>query len=509
MHFKIFTISLIVILLASSIPQNFADSKVAVIETKFGNMTVEFFPQDAPKTVENFIKLAESGFYDGVKFHRIISGFMIQGGDPLSKDNNMTQQWGTGNAGYNIDAEFNNIKHKRGIISMARAADPNSASSQFFIVHQDSTFLDGAYTVFGRLITQESYDVLDKIASLETNRDPASGAAADSPLNYEDAEIRSIKIINYSELPNPLNLGDPERIITHSILDEKGNYNSTAFEFSFHAPEGWVAQEPQKTRPEIPDIVLVGPTTDGFTPVISFLIEDKHNTSLENHIKDTRKNIQKLIDDGKLEILSEKTNDIKGYNAHVTDAKGSFVINDRLFHLKYKEIIIKSGDKFYTITYANQEKNFDANLSTFDAVVDSFETTSKPKEDMTQTSAPGGGCLIATAAFGSDLAPQVQLLRETRDNILMKTYSGTAFMTVFNQFYYSFSSTVAQWERENPIFKEIVKVTITPLISSLSILNYVNIDSEAHMVGYGIGIILLNVGMYFVVPVFVIYRLKK
>jgi len=91
----------------------------------------------------------------------------------------------------------------------------------------------------------------------------------------------------------------------------------------------------------------------------------------------------------------------------------------------------------------------------------------------------------------------------------MKTYSGTAFMTVFNQFYYSFSPTVAQWERENPVFKEIVKVTITPLISSLSILNYVNIDSEAHMVGYGIGIILLNVGMYFVVPAFVIYRLKK
>ena len=499
LHFKIFTISLIVILLTSSIPQNFADSQVAVIETKFGNMTVEFFPQDAPKTVENFIKLAESGFYDGIKFHRIISGFMIQGGDPLSKDNNMTQQWGTGNAGYNIDAEFNNIKHKRGIISMARAADPNSASSQFFIVHKDSTFLDEQYTVFGRLITQESYDVLDKIASLETNRDPASGAPVDSPLNYEDAEIHSIKIINYSEVTNPLDLGDPERVITHSILDEKGNYNSTELEFSFHAPEGWVAQEPQKTRPEIPDIVLVGPATDGFTPVISFLIEDKNNTSLETHIKDTRKNIQKLIDDGKLEILSEKTSDIKGYNAHATDAKGSFVINDKLFHLKYKEIIIKSGDKFYTITYANQEKNFDADLSSFDAVIDSFETTSQPKS----------GCLIATAAFGSDLAPQVQLLRETRDNILMKTYSGTAFMTVFNQFYYSFSPTVAQWERENPVFKEIVKVTITPLISSLSILNYVNIDSEAHMVGYGIGIILLNVGMYFVVPAFVIYRLKK
>ena len=138
-------------------------------------------------------------------------------------------------------------------------------------------------------------------------------------------------------------------------------------------------------------------------------------------------------------------------------------------------------------------------------------STTTPEETTTpsSTTKPKSGCLIATAAFGSELAPQVQQLRETRDNILLHTQSGTAFMITFNQFYYTFSPTVAEWEMENPIFKEIVKATITPLITTLSILNYLNIDSEAEMLGYGIGVILLNIGMYFVAPTFVIMRLKN
>ena len=120
-----------------------------------------------------------------------------------------------------------------------------------------------------------------------------------------------------------------------------------------------------------------------------------------------------------------------------------------------------------------------------------------------------GGCLIATAAFGSEMAPQVQLLREIRDNTVMNTQSGTAFMTGFNQFYYSFSPYVADYERENPFFKEAVKVTLTPLLTSLTLLNYVDIDTEEEMLGYGIGIILLNIGMYFVAPAVLIVSLKK
>jgi hypothetical protein len=122
---------------------------------------------------------------------------------------------------------------------------------------------------------------------------------------------------------------------------------------------------------------------------------------------------------------------------------------------------------------------------------------------------PNGGCLIATATYGTELAPQVQLLREVRDNIVFRTSSGAAFMSGFNQFYYSFSPSIADLERQNPVFKETVKTAITPMLSTLSILNYVEIDSEQEMLGYGIGIILLNVGMYFVVPALIIMKLRS
>jgi len=129
--------------------------------------------------------------------------------------------------------------------------------------------------------------------------------------------------------------------------------------------------------------------------------------------------------------------------------------------------------------------------------------------EMQQKSSNGGGCLIATATFGSELAPQVQMLREIRDNSLLQTQSGSAFMESFNQFYYSFSPVIADLERENPVFKETVKLVITPLITSLSILNYVNIDSESEVLGYGISLILLNIGMYFVLLAIVIHRVRK
>ena len=121
----------------------------------------------------------------------------------------------------------------------------------------------------------------------------------------------------------------------------------------------------------------------------------------------------------------------------------------------------------------------------------------------------GGGCLIATAAFGSEMAPQVQFLREIRDNTVLQTESGTSFMTGFNQFYYSFSPYIADYERENPAFKETVKITLTPLLTSLTLLQYADIDSESEMLGYGIGVILLNIGMYFVAPAILVMKIRK
>ncbi|MBI5902918.1 MAG: peptidylprolyl isomerase [Deltaproteobacteria bacterium] len=138
----------------------------AVIETKYGEMEIRFFPDMAPKHVENFTTLAKKGFYDGTIFHRVIPGFMIQGGDPNTKGTD-TSVYGAGGPGYTIKAEFNNTPHKRGIVSMARSASPDSAGSQFFIVVKDSNFLDRRYTVFGEVV--KGMDVADKIVNLPRN----------------------------------------------------------------------------------------------------------------------------------------------------------------------------------------------------------------------------------------------------------------------------------------------------------------------------------------------------
>ena len=146
-----------------------------------------------------------------------------------------------------------------------------------------------------------------------------------------------------------------------------------------------------------------------------------------------------------------------------------------------------------------------------DVIVDA-NTSDNPSYDEAVKQATdfkeGGGCLIATAAFGSEMTPQVQLLREIRDNTVLQTESGTTFMTSFNHFYYSFSPTIADYERENPVFKEAVKLTLTPLLTSLTLLQYTDIDSESEMLGYGISVILLNIGMYFIAPAIIIMKIK-
>jgi len=144
-----------------------ADDEVAVITTTEGTMVVQFWTDAAPKTIANFKKLARAGFYDGTCFHRVIKDFMIQGGDPNSKDPAKEAAWGQGGPGYNVDAEFNDHSHVRGVLSMARSNDPNSAGSQFFICHGNPTFLDHQYTSFGKLI--KGMDVLDKIATTPTH----------------------------------------------------------------------------------------------------------------------------------------------------------------------------------------------------------------------------------------------------------------------------------------------------------------------------------------------------
>ena len=165
-----------------------AADEVAVVKTNMGTMVLEFFPDVAPKHVENFKALAKKGFYDGTAFHRVIKGFMIQGGDPLTKDEANQARWGTGDPGYKIKAEFNDKPHVRGTLSMARAQDPDSAGSQFYICHGDPRFLDKQYTAFGKLIKGD--DVLEKIATTETQ-------PGDRPVKRVNVE--SIKIVPRAE----------------------------------------------------------------------------------------------------------------------------------------------------------------------------------------------------------------------------------------------------------------------------------------------------------------------
>jgi len=477
------------------------EDPVVVLETDLGNISIEFFYNDAPNHVENFIKLSQSGFYDGTIFHRIIPGFMIQGGDPntISGD---PSTWGQGGPTERVDAEFNTIKHNRGIVSMARSADPNSAGSQFFIVHKDSNFLDEEYTVFGRIVTDESFETLDKIAAVQIG-------ASDRPIDIEQVKITKVTITNRSEVSNLLELSQPERTqsaVTPSTGNQK--FKSAELEIAFSAPEGWLLQEPNKTQENSPDVVAVGPKIGVMNPVISLSVQQTNQKTLDDLISEKAETLKQAIESGDLKLISQEKITINGYQAYVTNAEGLFSSNEEKYDVKFKEVLIYDTEKFYTFAYSNGIDEFDSQLSRFDETIDSFEILSKDSSN-NELIEENGGCLIATATFGSELSPQVQQLRELRDNHLLQTESGTSFMNSFNDFYYSFSPYIADYERENPIFKEIVKLGITPMISSLSILNYVEMDSEESVLGYGISLIILNLGMYIGIPASVIVVIRK
>jgi len=495
----ILALSLVLIILPN---QSFAqsDDKLVILETSQGKIVIEFFPEDAPNHVRNFINLTESEFYDGVLFHRVIPGFMIQGGDPNTKDpDNST--WGQGGPSTSVDAEFNSIKHNRGIVSMARSQDPNSAGSQFFIVHQISNSLDQQYTVFGRIVTEESFETLDKIASLEIGQ-------RDIPVNTNEAIIIKAISVSRSEVSDLLDLGEPERVVAtldipEQLTEGSGSqiFESKELDVTFSAPEGWVLQQPQKIDENTPDVVAVGPKIGDINPVISMRVYERNGASFDDFIKEKNELLNEVVATGELEIISQEKSSINGKEVYVTNAMGTFQTHDQSFNVKFRETTISGPEKFYTFAYSNSVDDFDNQLPRFDDSIDSFKILSETEE--------GGGCLIATATFGSELSPQVQQLRELRDNTILSTKTGIAFMAGFNHLYYTFSPTIADFERENPVFKEIVKLAITPMLTSLSILNYVDIDSEQEMLGYGISIILMNVGMYFIAPAILIYRIKK
>jgi peptidyl-prolyl cis-trans isomerase B (cyclophilin B) len=387
---------------------------------------------------------------------------------------------------------------------MARSADPNSAGSQFFIVHQDSNFLDGEYTAFGRLASQESFETLDKIAAVTTG-------ASDRPVDPEQVRIIKATIIATADVSGYIPYVEPERTgtitpPTESIANQV--FESKELDITFSAPVGWLLQQPDSSISGAPDVAAVGPKVDGVNPVISLTIKDQVDKTIDELITEKNNVLAEAVYLNKLEILAQEK--IKT-NIYQTEAIGNFEVDDKTLQIKFLEVMILSEQKSYTFAYSNTVDNFNNDLPKFQESLDSFRILSQESPIMTpsedKSSEEGGGCLIATAAYGSEMAPQVQMLREIRDNQLMNTESGTAFMGAFNNVYYSFSPVIADYERENPYFKEAVKIAIAPMLSSLSIME--NANSESEVLGLGLSVIALNLAMYLGVPAIAVVGIKR
>ena len=502
-----------------------------LITMEEGTFMIELFPEDAPNTVYNFLKLVESGYYDGVVFHRIIPKFMIQTGDPTTKDPEIDRSlWGQGGPGYTIEEEFNTLQHDRGMVSMARSQHVDSAGSQFFIVHNDSSFLDGKYTVFGRLVPgTHSVKALDTVANIPTDD-------RDAPLDVSKATIINAKTISNfstSDFPEPdRNVSLVKTVkITGGSVDK---YTNTVHKILFDLPYRWdvndkgtgdylnLAIEPTSMEHNVQAQI----EASGFTPQILVRSEERNIDPNSKYFSIQRGEDPKVSshyvfenEDGMFADIVVSTQDLQLETETTT--------------FKLLQLHFMNSETRYSVIYINTQEWFRYEVNAFDAVIRSFEimidgqmqpikfidepifkriladSKLKPEEAPKPPARIGGGCLIATASYGSELAPQVQQLREIRDDVVLQTESGSAFMIGFNQFYYSFSPMIADYERENPVFKEAVKLIITPLLTSLTLLQYVDIDSESDMLGYGIGIILLNIGMYFITPAVLITKIRS
>ena len=415
---------------------------------------------------------------------------------------------------------------------MARSDHKDSAGSQFFIVHKDSPHLDGEYTVFGRLVPGLP-NALNHIASLETDDNNA-------PLDLLEARIITAEIL---EPYTSANISIPDRNQSYIEKEDRGSgvgtevYHNSRHNVSFDIPYRWdvteatgkqfgVIMEPIDMEHNvqaqieqsgfIPKVVVTAEPRDpredaGVSPAFFSVQGGEDPEILGNYVFEN--------DDGRKAHLITTTQDLHGTE------KGTV-------QFKIIQLTFINSEFQYSIIYVNVTEWFRYEINAFLQTVDNFEVMidgkmqpinfdsnpvfkqliidakAKPEPESLPP-ARIGGCLIATATYGSELAPQVQLLREIRDNTVLQTQSGTSFMTAFNQFYYSFSPAIADYERENIIFKETVKLTLTPLLASLTLLQHADIDSEYDMLGYGIGIILLNIGMYFVAPALLITKIRS
>jgi peptidyl-prolyl cis-trans isomerase B (cyclophilin B) len=414
---------------------------------------------------------------------------------------------------------------------MARSNHPDSAGSQFFIVHTDNNHLDGKYTVFGRLVPGLPH-ALDQIASLPTND-------RNQPLDAERATIIKTSIIDgfsTSGFSGPdRNTSFVKKIKIEGGITER--YTNTLHDVTFDIPYRWkviegggdnlnLTVEPTPLEHNVQQMI----DETGYTPQV-LIGSAPRDISTESAGISTA--FFSLKGGGDPKILSNYIfqNDA-GRKAHLVISTQNMETPTETVQFKIAQIHFSNSDTTYSIIHINLTEWFRYEINSFDYTVKNFEIMIDGKmqpidfgdhpvfkqlivdsrlkpEPESLPPARIGGCLIATATFGSEMAPQVQFLREIRDNTVLQTESGTSFMTGFNQFYYSFSPAIADYERENPAFKEAVKIALTPLLTSLTLLQYVDIDSESEMLGYGISIILLNIGMYFIAPAVLVTKIRS
>jgi len=511
-----------------------ADGRLVVIETASGTFTIELFDDIAPNHADNMRNLADSGYYNGTLFHRIIPDFMIQGGDGNTREGDPST-WGQGGEAYGpddtVDAEFSDITHVPGIVSAARkGGDVNSASSQFFVVHGEATFLDGQYTAFGRIVTEGSHDALEAIAALDTHN-------GDQPVDAEAARVLGAYTIARADAGELLELGEPARVggamddeasdedeardaedsdaslITPADLED-GVYRNSRLGISFEPPVGWSVQElpTPKAGPEVPDLVVVGPESDGLPPVISLDVQFVAGRTLEEYIEHRNSARAAAIESGELEIEDAEDAEINGRAALAQDARGTFTSQGAGRDVAFREIVTESEGKFYALTYMSEADEFEGNEALFEGTLGTLTLPADAEGDAVADEAGdarGGGCLVATAAYGTEMAREVQALREVRDSVLAGTAAGSAFMSAFNGIYYSFSPAAADWLRESPEARAAVRAAIAPMLASLSIMSAAEPGSELGVAALGMLVIALNAGLYVAAPAALAWRLRR
>jgi peptidyl-prolyl cis-trans isomerase B (cyclophilin B) len=420
---------------------------------------------------------------------------------------------------------------------MARSQHVDSAGSQFFIMHKDANHLDGEYTAFGRLVPgTHSLAALDKIATLATG-------ARDAPLDVSKATIIKATILDPFFSTDS---DEPDRNASYVKRNKvAGGFTETYFDVlhkvSFDLPYRWAVEERGGNSGSNLDLIIEpGPfehnvqiqiEETGFTPQILIFSEPRDPRLQGSEVSPGFFSIQ----DGDEPKVSSNYifENEDGRYAHLMVSTQNMPTPTETVQFKIIQLHFHNSNKNYSVIYLNLTEWFRYEINAFDSTLKNFEimidgqqqpinfadnpifervledAKVKPLPESLPPARIGGGCLIATASYGSELAPQVQQLREIRDNTVLQTESGSAFMTGFNQFYYSFSPMIADYERENPAFKEAVKLTITPLLVSLTLLQHADIDSESEMLAYGIGVILLNIGIYFIAPAVLIMKIRS